>query len=100
VIGLVPVAMLARGGLMATVWGHFIGAAGRLAVVLLALVLVSRRGDLSIEVMTVALLAAYLPLLAVEASFVGRYLWSLDATSAPSTPADQATPAASAKGSA
>jgi hypothetical protein len=79
VIGLVPVAAMARGGVMATVWGYFIGAGGRVVVALAALVLASRSGHLAIEVVTVGLLATYLPLLAVEAGFVGRYLWRLEA---------------------
>lgn len=76
--GLLPVAAMARGGVMPIAWGYFIGAAGRVVIAILALLLAARRSDLPVDVMAVALMAAHLPLLAVEAAFVGRYLWRCD----------------------
>ncbi len=77
VVGLLPVAAMARGGVMSTVWGYFMGAVGRAVIALATLVLASRQ-DVAIEPMAVALVLIYLPLLGLEAGFVGRYLWRLD----------------------
>lgn len=78
VAGLAPVAAMARGGVMPVVWGYFIGAAGRVLIAIFALMLAARRTELPVDVMAVALMATHLPLLAVEAAFVGRHLWRCD----------------------
>lgn len=76
-VGLLPVSAMARGGVMPTVWGYFMGAAGRALVALVALVVARQRG-IHVEPMAVAMMTIYLPLLAIEAGYVGYYLWRLD----------------------
>ena len=76
VLGLMPVVLLARAGLMAIVYGYFIGTVVRVLIVLLATVAVLVKTPLPAVVWVVTLFGMYLPLLFLEVSLVGRFIWS------------------------
>ena len=77
-VSLWPVKVLGPKGIIPTVWGYFLGAAVRLLLCLIASVWAVTRFGLHEHQVMVMLVVAYLPLLFVEAAWVGRYLWLKD----------------------
>lgn len=78
VLAVVPVALLGRLGVMATVYAYFLGAAARVALCLGGGAVMVRAFDWSALPAAVTLMIVYLPLLFIEAGLVGRYLWTKD----------------------
>lgn len=77
-VGIAPVALLGQQGVMATVWGYFIGMGIRLALCLGLYLAVVSRGLLPGQPVATTLAVMYVPLLFVEVALVGRYLWAKD----------------------
>ncbi len=77
ILGLLPVAVGYRLGVMGTAYGYFIGAGIRVLICILATVM-ALRSDWAIRAWLTTLMGLYLPLLMLEAGLVGRYLWKLN----------------------
>lgn len=86
-LGLLPIYLLGPLGVMPTIYAYFGGAAVRFALSLLGLVWMVKALSLPAGIAAVVMVAAYLPLLAVESALAGRYLWLKDSLP-PSNPAD------------
>lgn len=78
IVGVIPVALLGKQGVMATVAGYFVGTGIRLALCLGLCMAVVSRDLLPVGPMAVVLVMMYVPLLFVETALVGRYLWAKD----------------------
>ena len=78
ILGVIPVALLGKQGVMATVGGYFTGMFIRLALCLGLCMAVVSRDLLPVGPMAVVLAMMYVPLLFVETALVGRYLWAKD----------------------
>ena len=74
-VGIVPVALLHRRGLLPTVHGYFLGAAIRVVVCILATVIAVRSDRVPAGPWVTTLLGMYLPLLFLEVALVGRSIW-------------------------
>ena len=77
-LGMTPVALLGRRGVMPTVYGYFLGMGVRLVLVMGAAMALVHSGRLPGRPMALVLAIFYLPLLLAEVSLVGRYLWHKD----------------------
>ncbi len=82
-LALAPVTLLGPLGVMATIWGYFIGAGGRIVLCVLAGAMLVKLAHLPAKSVMLTLVVMYLPLLMVEASLVARYLWLKDALAPP-----------------
>jgi hypothetical protein len=89
-LGVAPVALLGHRGVMAAAAAYFLGMGMRLIVCLGAAAVVSHAESLSGPLFAAALALFYLPLLAVEVAYVGRYLWQMDLAVRPPGPAPAA----------
>lgn len=78
VLGVIPVAIVGQRGVMPAVYASFIGMGLRLALTFAAAIAAVRAGRLEGLHVAVWLAVFYLPLLAVEITLVGRYLWHKD----------------------
>lgn len=78
ILSIAPVALLGAHGVMAAAYGYFIGMAIRLPLCLAGVIILNRRADMPANALVAALAMSYLPLLAIEATFMGRYLWNKD----------------------
>ena len=83
--GAAMVAAVASKGGLGVVVAYFGGAAVRFLLNLLTIVTMSVVLEFELAVIVVALAAAYLPLLLVEVSFIGWFLWQQDNASKPSS---------------
>lgn len=77
-VGVTPVALLGKRGVMATAAGYFVGMGIRLPACLGLYMVVSSRGLWPAGPVALVLGLMYAPLLFVEAALVGRYLWAKD----------------------
>ena len=77
-LSLVPVAILERRGVMATVVAWFAAMLVRLPACLIAAAVMVRGGTFDGRTLAATLGVFYVPLLLVEAGLVGRYLWHKD----------------------
>jgi len=77
-LSLVPVAILERRGVMATVVAWFAAMLVRLPACLIAAAVAVRCGTFDGPTLAVTLGVFYVPLLLVEAGLVGRHLWHKD----------------------
>ena len=77
-LSLGPVIVLGSRGVGPTVWAYFVGAAVRVVICLMAAVVLVKRLAYPLEPVMITLVMLYLPMLFVEAGFVGRYLWLKD----------------------
>jgi len=82
ILGMIPVALLGKQGVMATVGGYFTGMGIRLALCLGLYMVVASRDSLRAEPVAVVLVMMYVPLLFVETALVAKYLWAKDFLSA------------------
>lgn len=78
VTSMLPVAVLGPLGVMPTIFAYFGGATMRLMLSLAAAVAAVKFAALPPLAVGLSLTVMYLPLLFVEAGFVGRYLWAKD----------------------
>lgn len=78
VLGVLPVGLLGPLGVMPTVYGYFLGGAARVVICLGMAVVLVKSAMLPAGPVMVTLAAMYLPLLFVEVTLVGRYLWKKD----------------------
>lgn len=85
VAGIAMVAAVSSKGGLAVVVAYFGGAAVRFLLNLLTVVILSVVLSFELQVIVVALAAAYLPLLLVEAALIGWHLWQLDDTAQSNT---------------
>lgn len=76
-LGLLPVSIACRWGVIPTAYGYFIGAGTRVVICLVTTVVALRLGWPAGPWAT-TLLGIYLPLLFVEVGLVGRFLWCQD----------------------
>lgn len=76
--GIVMIAAVASKGSLAVVIAYFGGATVRFALNLFTVVVLALVLTYDIKVIVVALAAAYLPLLLVEAGLIGWFLWQQD----------------------
>lgn len=79
VLAIAPVALLGRRGVTPTIAAYFVGMAGRLLVCLAAALVAVMLLKLPAAPTLLSMVAAYLVLLLVEVTFVGRYLLGMDA---------------------
>lgn len=77
-LSLIPVAIMGRGGVMPTVIAWFAAMLVRLPGCLILAAIAVRNAWLPGSAMVAALGVFYVPLLLIEAGFVGRYLWRKD----------------------
>ncbi len=79
VLAVLPVGVLGSAGVLATVWGYFIGAGVRLLSCMgVYWWLTTEPSPLPARPLAVALGVTYVWLLFVEMAMVGRYLWAKD----------------------
>lgn len=79
ILAVVPVAVLGPAGVLPAVWGYFIGSALRLLICLVSFGLLTKwTGLLPGKPMAIAMVMMYVPLLFVEATLIGRYVWAKD----------------------
>jgi hypothetical protein len=78
ILGILPIAVLGPRGVMPAVCGYFIGTGVRLILVMALAMAAVHSGWLPGRPMAMVLSVFYLPLLGIEVSLVGRYLWQKD----------------------
>lgn len=77
-LGLLPLAIVGRAGVMPVVYAYFIGMAIRMPLCLLATIAAVNMGYLPSKPVFAALGVFYLPILLAEAGLVGSHLWRKD----------------------
>lgn len=81
ILGLVPIAVTYKRGLMPTVYGYFVGASLRVIICVVASVVAIQSVQLSTSHWAITLLGMYLLLLVLEVALVGRCVWHMGGAS-------------------